>query len=126
MGPVQQAVRANATPSQVLETAARGAAFVIDQIDDEGLRLLLGRGRWPTRLSWDCLEGIVRYLTGAGWVRIASKHETGGELGTLDAYLKGCTNTATAEYVAALLERAGGRRRRPLPPSPGPAAPIGA
>ena len=38
---------------------------------------------------------------------IGSKFDVGSDIGTLDAYLKGCFKRATAAWVAAVLESAG-------------------
>ena len=107
LGPLQRAIRASLAPGDMLATPARGASFVIERIDEAGVLLHLGRGRWPIRLTWECLEGIVPYLAGRGWVRIGTTFETEGQPGSLDAYLKDCTKTATASWVAAVLEGAG-------------------
>ena len=106
-GPVQRAIRASVAPGDMLATPARGARFVVERIDEAGVLLHLGRGRWPIRLTWECLEGMVPYVAGRGWVRIGTMFETEGQPGSLDAYLKDCTETATAGWVAAVLERAG-------------------
>ncbi len=106
MGPIERAVRASVSQGDRLLTPSRGAPFVVKMLDQQGIVLLLGVGEWPTRVSWDCLEGIREYLDGHGWSRIGSKYETAAEPGSLDAYLKRFTKTATAGWVAALLERA--------------------
>jgi hypothetical protein len=107
MGPVERAVRSTLAAGEELVTPAQGAPFVVERMDDAGIVLLLGRGRWPARLTWECIEGIAPYLAGRGWAPIGTTFETEGQAGTLDAYLKGCTKTATAGWVAAVLERAG-------------------
>ena len=105
-GPVEQAIRRHITPGQQLHTPAQNAPFIVARIDREGVVLLLGAKRAWTPLSWDCLEGVVPFLAGRGWVPIGSRYETQGQPGTLDGYLKGCIKRATAGWVAALLEQA--------------------
>jgi hypothetical protein len=106
-GPVEQAIRRAVRTGQRLATPVRAAPFVVESIDGEGVVLGLGAGRWRTRLSWSCLEGILPFLAGKGWVEIGSRYEVEGRVGTLDCYLKQCVKRATAGWVAALLETAG-------------------
>jgi len=107
-GGVERAIRASVVPGAELRTPSRQKPFSIDSIDGEGVVLLLGRQRAWTRLSWTCLEGVDDFLTGRGWVRVTGTgYSTEVDPGTLDGYLKGCVNRATAAWVAALLERAG-------------------
>ncbi len=96
MGPVESAIRDRIGEGQELHTPARKARFVVDRIDERGVVLLLGKGGWPTRLSWECLEGVAPFLSGRGWIVIGGRYETAGEPGTLDEYLKRCTKTSTA------------------------------
>ena len=107
MGPVEHAIRTRIGPSQELRTPGRAARFTVGDIDERGVVLLLGNGEWPTRLSWECLEGIPRYLSGGSWVPIGTTYQTESVAGTLDAYLKACSKTATAGWVAVLLEQVG-------------------
>jgi hypothetical protein len=106
-GPVQTALRSTVHDGDQLATPARGAPFIVDRIDSDGVVLLLGKQRAVTRFSWGCLEGLPEYVRGKGSVPIGSKYATDADPGTLDAYLKGHVNRATAGWVAALLERAG-------------------
>ena len=108
MGPVERAVRSAVQPGQVLRTPTRSAPFRVAQIDQDGIVLLLGKGRWATRLSWSCLEGIVPYIREhGGVVDIGGRHQVVGRPGTLDGYLKTCVNRTTAGWVAVVLETAG-------------------
>jgi hypothetical protein len=106
VGPIESAVRSAIAPGQRLATPSQGAPFKVEQIDHEGVVLLLAE-RWWTRLSWECLEGIGPFLQGRGWTPIGSKYATEGTPGTLDGYLKGWVKRATAGWVASLLEAAG-------------------
>ena len=88
-------------------TPVRGAPFIVARFDDQGMVLLLGQQEAWTRLTWECLEGVVPFLAGRGWVTIGSRYETSADATTLDGYLKGCVKRATAGWVAAVLEKAG-------------------
>lgn len=76
-------------------------------MDEAGLVLLLGAGRTPVRLSWPLLEGIGPLLADGRWKRIASTFSVDGEPDTLDGHLKRHIKTATAGWVAVVLETAG-------------------
>jgi hypothetical protein len=91
----------------MLETPTRGARFIVKEISETGVILLLGEQEAHTPFTWVCIEGIADYLRGRGWVRIGSKYDVDADPDTLDAYLKGCTKRATAGWVAAVLEAAG-------------------
>jgi len=107
MGPVERAIRGSVAPGETLVTPTGRGQFVVERMDDVGLVLLLGKGRWWTRLTWRCLEGIVPYLARRSWVMIGSRYDTHAYPETLDGYLKGCVKRATAGWVAVVLERAG-------------------
>lgn len=104
---VERAIRSTTGPGTRLRTPTGRGEFSIAEVDARGVVLLLGRSEVPVRLPWGCLEGLGRFLDGAGWVRIGSRFETFGDPGTLDEYLKQYTGTATAGWVASLLEHAG-------------------
>ncbi len=106
-GRVRRAVVERLRPGQRLGTVPTGAPFVVHMIDSAGIVLFLGAQEAWTRISWACLEGIVPFLSGRGWVKVGSRYETAGEPSTLDGYLKGCIKRATAGWVAAVLEAAG-------------------
>ena len=107
MGPVQQAIRTHIHEGQVLHTPTRRAPFKVGRINDMGVVLLLGRGEWPTRLTWVCLEGVVPFLAEHGTIPIGGRHSTEPNPDTLDEYLKGCVKVDTAGWVAVMLEKAG-------------------
>lgn len=68
MGPVERAIRAKLSAGSRFHTISRPSPFLLDKIDGNGIVLNLAM-RWPTRLSWECLEGTVPFLRARGWVR---------------------------------------------------------
>ena len=105
---VEAAVRKSIDPGMELVTPSRKKPFAVERFDADGVVLLLGQGAWPTRLTWDCLEGTVPFLRQQGGeVPIGGRHDVEGNPGTLDEWLKGCTKTTTAGWVAVVLEKAG-------------------
>ncbi|MEX0683746.1 MAG: hypothetical protein WD904_01965 [Dehalococcoidia bacterium] len=106
-GPIQRAIRARIAPGSTLRTAVRSAPFVVDAVNGDGIVLLLGAKQARTAFDWECIEGIGAFLRGRGWVESGSTYEVRPNPGTLDGYLKGCINRATANWVARLLEEAG-------------------
>src|SRR5690242_19099992 len=103
---VEAAIRSSVRPGEVLPTPTGTAAFVVDQLDAEGLSLLFGPKKTRTLLSWRCLEGVPGYLRGRGWVLVGAHRDVNSDYG-LDGYLKGWIKRQTANYVAVVLERAG-------------------
>lgn len=106
-GPVEQAIRSRLHEGQVLHTPTQAKPFKVGRIDADGVVLLLGAGEWPARLTWPCLEGVVPFLQERGTIPIGGRHVSEPNPGTLDEYLKGCTQVDTAGWVAVLLEQAG-------------------
>lgn len=107
-GEVELAVRASLDSGAQLRTPARDQPFRIERMDDEGIVLLLGKQEAWTRLPWSCIDGVVEFLAGRGWVRITGTgYSTQVDATTLDGYLKGWVRRATAGWVAAVLEHAG-------------------
>ena len=106
-GPAQQAIRSSMSKGGQLFTPGRHKPFWVGNIDDKSVVLLFGNSRTPTRFTWECLEGVVSFLSGKGWVRIGTSYATAAVQGTLDGYLKGYMKRATAGWVAALLKEAG-------------------
>jgi hypothetical protein len=51
-------------------------------------------------------EQVPDFLRGRGWVLIGSLYSTGSTPGSLDAHLKAFTKTATADWIAVVLEKA--------------------
>jgi hypothetical protein len=108
MGPVEQAIRATFNTPATLHTLGQRKPFVMDRVDHDGIVLLLGAQRNYTPLRWECLEGIVPFLRGRpGWVPAGGTYVVGGELGTLDEYLKACISRQTSRWVAVVLKDAG-------------------
>lgn len=106
-GHIEAAIRSEIRSGMTLTTPARGKAFTVARVDDAGIVLLLGAKETPTPLTWTCLEGIGPFLGQRGWVEIGSRFDVQGDPTTLDGYLKGFINRATANWVAAVLEQAG-------------------
>ncbi|MFH1330236.1 MAG: hypothetical protein ABIJ48_06270 [Actinomycetota bacterium] len=106
-GPVEHAIRSHLHEGQVLATPTQHKPFKVGRIDAQGVVLLLGAGEWPTRLTWACLEGVEPFLRERGTIPIGGRHVSEPNLGTLDEWLKGCTQVDTAGWVAVLLEQAG-------------------
>lgn len=108
MGDVQYAVQGRIGEGQTLHTPTRRQPFRVGRIDSTGVVLLLGRKEAHTLLTWGCLEGVIPYLRRhGGEAEIGGRYDTAPHEGTLDEYLKGFVNRATAGWVAALLEAAG-------------------
>lgn len=107
VGPVERAVRECVTSGDVLRTPGQGKPFTVDRIDGRGLVLLLGQGRWETRLPWDALEGIPGLFRGRGWLRTTGLFNRNPDRTTLNGYLKQYVNRETANWVAVVLEQAG-------------------
>ena len=116
-GLVGRAIRDNIVPGMTIHTSVRRASFVVDTVDERGVVLLLGRGRFRTPLSWDCLEGIPSFLRGRGWVRIGGVFSVDSDPGALDGYMKQYTKRAAANWVASLLTKAGIVEVDPEPPA---------
>jgi len=105
---VEAAVRGSVHAGMTLFTPTQRKPFQIGSLNPNDIVLLLGEMKTPTHLEWDCLEGIPDYLgSKARWVEIGGRYKVEGTPDTLDAYLKGCVNRATAGWVAALLAHAG-------------------
>lgn len=108
MGIVEQAIRRELRAPTTLHTLSHGKPFVLDRIDNEGIVLLLGKQRNYTPLRWDCLEGLVPFLRARpGWVPAGGTYVMGGEIDTLDEYLKHCISRQTSRWVAVVLKEAG-------------------
>lgn len=108
-GLVETAIRSKISPGQLLKTPdiQKSASFDVERLDTEGMVLLFGKKKTPTKISWQCLEGIPAFLKGKGWVEVGTVYYTSANPGTLDEYLKGWINRGTAGWVASVLEEAG-------------------
>jgi hypothetical protein len=106
-GKVEDAVRTAVAPGEAMATPSGRGQFRIARYTDGALVLLLGENEAWTPLPWPALEEIPDFLRGRDWVRIGSEYSTGGHPGSLDEHLKRYTKTATAGWVAVVLEKAG-------------------
>src|SRR5947209_108614 len=97
-GLVESAIRRTLEEGSALTTPSRGARFSVAQLDSAGIVLLLGEKEAWTPLRWDCLEGVVPFLRGRGWVEIGSLHSTEVNPAVLDAYLRNCLRRSTGNY----------------------------
>jgi hypothetical protein len=105
-GKVEDAVRAAVAPGEALTTPSGRGHFCVARYTADALVLLLGENEAWTPLPWSALEGIPDFLRGRDWVRIGSAYSTGTYPGSLDEHLKRYTKTATAGWVAVVLEKA--------------------
>lgn len=118
-GPVERAIRYWITEGEILYTPdpTKAVPFKVRTIDGKGILLLLGKKETPTKISWECLEGIPAFLRSKGWVKIEMTFNTKGTPNTFDGYMKKHIRRATANYIAVVLEKANIveiDRRRPL------------
>jgi hypothetical protein len=109
IGPtVRDAIQTRFRTPTTLRTLSRRRPFVLEQIDDKGIVLLLSKKRNHTPLGWDCLEDVVAYLRRRpGWVNAGGTHAVEGEQGTLDEVLKKCITRQTSRWVVAVFCEAG-------------------
>jgi hypothetical protein len=105
-GAVEDAVRAAVSPRALLATPSGRGQFTIAEYTAHGIVLLLGEKQHRTPLPWQALEQVPDFLRGRGWVLIGSLYSTDGTPGSLDAHLKAFTKTATAGWIAVVLEKA--------------------
>lgn len=62
MGPVEKAIRKTIQEGEILFTPTQSRPFRIGKISWDGLVLEMGNQRTPTKLTWDCLEGVIPLL----------------------------------------------------------------
>ncbi len=105
-GPVEAAIRRAIAPGQQLHTPSGRGQFSIARYTAENLVLLLGQTQTPVRLPWRALEQIPDLLRGRGWLLIGSTYSSSGTPRSLDEHLKAFTHTATAGWIAVVLETA--------------------
>ena len=106
-GSVENAVHGAVSPGDLLATPSGRAQFTVAEYTARGIVLLLGEKQARTPLPWRALEQVPDFLRGRGWVPIGSSYSTDGTPGSLDAYLKTFLKTATAGWIAVVLEKAG-------------------
>ena len=98
---VENAIRA-ANPKKLC-TVPRSACFEIELYRDE-VKLIVGSTKTPIHITWECLEGIPEFMRGqSGQVQIGATQDSHPPRGTLECYLRDCTNRRSGGYVAALL-----------------------
>ncbi|MBV8996108.1 MAG: hypothetical protein JO287_20955, partial [Pseudonocardiales bacterium] len=102
-GRVETAVRAVVAPGELLMTPSGRGRFTVAQFASDRLILLLGEKEAWTPLPWRALEELPDFLRDRGWVPIGGVYSTDSRPGSLDAYLKGFLQRATAGWVAAIL-----------------------
>ncbi len=106
-GSVENAVHGAVSPGDLLATPSGRAQFTVTEYTARGIVLLLGEKQARTPLPWRALEQVPDFLRGRGWVPIGSSYSTDGTPGSLDAHLKTFLKTATAGWIAVVLEKAG-------------------
>jgi hypothetical protein len=110
MGPVEQAIRTHVPAGSALETPGRSRPFTIAEPTRDDLRILIANEH-DTPVSWVCLEGIVPFLSGKGWVRLGGGVRKGPlHPGSFDEYVKnsGCHRARdVTNWIAVVLQRAG-------------------
>jgi hypothetical protein len=106
-GSVENAVHGAVSPGDLLATPSGRAQFTVTEYTARGIVLLLGEKQGRTPLPWRALEQVPDFLRGRGWVPIGSSYSTDGTPGSLDAHLKTFLKTATAGWIAVVLEKAG-------------------
>jgi hypothetical protein len=105
-GHVERAIREHVAPGESLRTPTGSATFVVHELNETGVVLLLGDKETRTTLSWECLEGITEFLPSYDWLPVGANRDPAGNRRTLDEYLKQCVKRQTANYVAVVLEQA--------------------
>ena len=106
MGPVERAVRGRITPGAVLSTPTGRGQFTVAELGTKGPRLLVGQKENRMLIPWAALEGVPEFLGPERWSVIGTVFDTAADPTTLDGYLKGYVNVATASWAARLLEEA--------------------
>ena len=105
-GKVEDAVRAAIIPGDVLATPSGRGRFTAASFTADAFVLLLGEQKARTPLRWRALEEIPDFLRGRDWVLIGSVYSIDSPQGSLDQHLKRYLKTATAGWVAVVLEKA--------------------
>lgn len=104
---IQDAVRRTVKPGDRLPTPSERGVFEIGELTDESIVLLFGAERTPTRIPWRLVEKALSEVPSSGWMQIGAVHASESPAGSFEALLKPALQRSTANYVAALLERAG-------------------
>lgn len=89
IGPVERAIRDSFSPPTTLYTLGQKRPFALEEMDERGIVLLLGRRGAHTRVTWECLESIPVFLRAhGGWMPVGGGRLVAGEPGTLDEHLR--------------------------------------
>jgi hypothetical protein len=105
-GLAQRCIRGVISDKSRLETFSEDEPFLVDQIDDDNVVLLLAE-KHRTPIAWDVWEGALKFIHGRGSVRVGGGYTVDGEAGTLDGFLKQHVQRAVSGWVAVVLETAG-------------------
>lgn len=76
------------------------------ELGTKGPLLLVGQKKNRMLIPWVALEGVPEFLGPERWSVIGTVYDTTADSTTLDGYLKGFVNVATAGWAARLLEEA--------------------
>jgi hypothetical protein len=101
------AIRRSVQAGQELRTLSTGKPFIVADLEDDALVLLLGATKARTSIPWADLEGAVNWLMGRGWERVAYGRTTAHDPETFDGVVQRHTGRAPSIYLAAILVRAG-------------------
>lgn len=90
-----------------LSTPSGHADFLVEAVGADGVRVVVGKGKWPIKIPWACFERIEKELSGKGWARIGGLRNDVQE-GSLDSFIQQYTGGLLAgSYVAPILEHCG-------------------
>jgi hypothetical protein len=108
MNDVERAIRKHLSPEQQLHTFAGGVTFLVADISDNALVLLVGKQRTPTIVRWEKLAAALDDLPHHQWIDVGSTFNVDGDPQTLNGALKQrVIKRAIANYVAPVLVSAG-------------------
>ena len=102
-----EAISRAAQPGTRIPTPSGRSVFEVAQITTDAIVLLFGAKRTRTRIPWTLLDEVMAAVPGERWMPVGAMHSSSSEAGTLEALLKPSLKRSTANYVAALLEKAG-------------------
>ena len=105
-GRAEEAIRAAATPGDVLATPSARGHFTIGHRTPDALVLPPGEKEARTQLPRRALEEIPDFLHGRDWVLIGSVYSTDSAQGSPGKHLKRYLKRATAGWVVAVPEKA--------------------
>lgn len=105
-GLVEQAIRRSVTSGARLTTPSDHAQFIVAEISEQHLVLLLGPKQARTPIPWAALEELGTWLPGRRWETVGQTYRTSAEEGTVDGILKKYVRRATANRVVAVFAEA--------------------